>query len=106
MRSLESITTRELELLASACSRAGGSLTDLERAAILKGIEAELRDRAAAQKSGYLQVTEADRIQALLEDKEEEILMNAIMLDDELGAAESKPEAKPGAESRQEGECR
>jgi hypothetical protein len=35
MQSLESITTSELETLASACSRAGGSRTDLERAAII-----------------------------------------------------------------------
>jgi hypothetical protein len=82
-----------LESLASACSRAGGSLSDLEKSAILRGITAELNDRVAARKSGHMQATEVDRLQALLADKEAKILMSAILLDDELGkAGESKPE--------------
>jgi len=96
MQSLELLTTWELETLTSACSRAGGSLTDLERAAIIRGIEAELSDRAAARKSCHMQVTEVDRIQALLDDKEAELLVSEYVLARlEEEAAQSKPESKP-----------
>ena len=81
MQSLESATTWELETLASKCSRADGSLlTDLELAAILRGIAAELSDRAAARKSGHMQATETDRLQALIEDKEAELLISEYYL--------------------------
>ena len=86
--------TAELESLASKCPRADGSLTALELAAILRGITAELSDRAAARKSGHMQATETDRLQAIIEDNEAELLISEHYLADLEEAAESKPEDK------------
>jgi hypothetical protein len=105
MQSLESSTTRELETLASKSSRADGSpwLTDLERAAILKGIAAELSDRAAAQKSGHLHVTERDLLQSAIENWAEEkyrLKLRLGFLEDAVEILEEAVEGKPDNKCR------
>ena len=102
MQSLESATTWQLEMLASKRSRADGSLTALERAAILRGVAAELSDRAAARKSGYLQPPETDRLQALIKDKEGKLLVSELV----IACLEEDAESKPDAESNPEDKCR
>jgi hypothetical protein len=105
MQSLESSTTREMETLASKSSRADGSpwLTDLERAAILKGIAAELSDRAAAQKSGHLHATERDLLQSAIENGAEEkyrLKLRLGFLEDAVEILEEAVEGKPDNKCR------
>jgi len=105
MQSLESSTTRELETLASKSSRADGSpwLTDLERAAILKGIAAELSDRTAAQKSGHLHATERDLLQSAIENGAEEkyrLKLRLGFLEDAVEILEEAVEGKPDNKCR------
>ena len=105
MQSLESSTTRELETLASKSSRADGSpwLTDLERAAILKGIAAELSDRTAAQKSGHLHATERDLLQSAIENGVEEkyrLKLHLGFLEDAVEILKEAVEGKPDNKCR------
>jgi hypothetical protein len=105
MQSLELITTQELETLAIKCSRADGSprLTDLERAAILKGIAAELSDRTAAQKSGHLHATERDLLQSAIENGVEEkyrLKLHLGFLEDAVEILKEAVEGKPDNKCR------
>ena len=72
---LQLTPTSELELLASVYSLAGNSpeLSDLERSAILKAIEVELAERRATCISAFQFASEFDRLQAVIEGKEEKI---------------------------------
>jgi hypothetical protein len=105
LQSLELITTQELETLAIKCSRADGSprLTDLERAAILKGIAAELSDRTAAQKSGHLHATERDLLQSAIENGVEEkyrLKLHLGFLEDAVEILKEAVEGKPDNKCR------
>ena len=107
MQLLELIATQELETLAGRCSRADGSpwLTDLERSAIIKGIAAELANRAAARNSGHMQATETDRLQALIEDMEGDLFLLGCQLDDREETIKN-PAQKSGPEDNRENKCR
>jgi predicted nuclease with TOPRIM domain len=72
---LQSTPTAELELLVSAYARASVSagLNAFERSAVLKAIEVELAERRATCISAFQFASEFDRLQAVIEDKEEKI---------------------------------
>jgi hypothetical protein len=82
---LSTIPTNVLESTRGAyLLNASSTLADLERLAILRAIEIELSDRAAAIKSGFACESEVNRLQILLEQKEEEIFLLKAEID-ELG---------------------
>ena len=105
MRAIESSTalqltsTSQLDVLVLEYSLANGSsgLSDFERSAIVKGIEAELGERIPAWRSGCLFPTEVEELRAELEDKEEEISdlkLEISMLEHELEEAKKNGQAK------------
>jgi hypothetical protein len=92
--------TRDLELLASVYSLASSSpdLSNFARSAILRGIQAELDDRTAPLKSGFVFASEIERLQAALEAKEDKIFELNVeigMLEDELEEAKKNGKSKP-----------
>ena len=72
---LQSTPTAELELLVSVYARASVSagLNAFERSAVLKAIEVELAERRATCISAFQFASEFDRLQAVIEGKEEKI---------------------------------
>ena len=86
MRTLAATTTVELETLHGVYEARfdTSTLTGFERQAVLRAIESELADRAAAVRSGFTCESEIERLQALLEDKDNEIF-DLKMEIDELG---------------------
>jgi hypothetical protein len=100
---LQSTSLSELDALGSAYSLPSNfpKLSNFERSAILRGIEAELTDRIATWKYGFRFVSEIERLQAALEAKEDQIFhleLKVTMLEAELEVEEAKNgEAKPQA---------
>ena len=89
------VEAAKLQHLARVYSLAANSplLTDFERSAILRGIEAELADRDAARKCAFRFGSESQMLRATLEDKEHEIRALKIeisMLEEALKEALSK----------------
>jgi hypothetical protein len=82
MKTLQATTTVELEALRGAYNAPSLTLTNFERLAILRAIESELSDRAAAVRSCFTCESEIQRLQAMLEERDSEILFLRIQLDD------------------------
>jgi hypothetical protein len=100
---LQSTPTAELELLVSAYARASVSagLNAFECSAVLKAIEVELAERRATCISAFQFASEFDRLQAVIEGKEEKIsqLECEISLLEDLLKQEKKANGKAKGQS-------
>jgi hypothetical protein len=80
---LQSASTGELDAIALSL--------DVESSAMLRGVQAELADRTAAWKSGFMFASQIEQLQAALavkEDKIFELQLEINMLEDELQEAQ------------------
>jgi hypothetical protein len=101
---LQSTPTAELELLVSVYARASVSagLNAFERSAVLKAIEVELAERRATCISAFQFASEFERLQAVIEGKEERIFQlecEISLLEDLLVEPEKKANGKAKGKS-------
>lgn len=95
MITLESIPTGELKCLRDTYTNAASAtLTAIEQLAIVRAVETELADRAAALKSGFNCGSEVDALRVLLAEKDEEIFflrMQVETLEEQLATGNKFP---------------
>jgi hypothetical protein len=105
---LEATATRDLELFSYAYRLPGNfsALSDFERSAILKGIDAELADRNAARESDFQFQTKIAQLEAMVEERDAHIgylgsRISQLERELELEQATASPASSAGARTRQ-----